>query len=167
MGDESKKLDAEGASNANTGSDKNKLLKTLNDYKELVSILVFFAGGVIWLYAAFATKTYVDEFNVATRQAIKEIRDSNKKSTAKIKCVLGGSIEVYSKGTEIRFHQDEITSYRIDLEKLKNQKLNRSEFIEQSEKIKNKIDKLETEIQAALKIKIDQEMKLKNEECSK
>jgi len=167
MGNEPEKSNADAATDVKDESGKTKLLKSFKEYKEFIAILVFFIGGVVWLYAAFATKSYVDEFKDTIQKAITQIQESSKKSTANIKCVLGGSIEVYSKDTEIRFLQDEVTSNKIDLEKLKNQKLSIPEFIEQSEKIKGKIEDLERKIAAAQKIKTNQELKLKNEECSK
>jgi hypothetical protein len=37
------------------------LLDTLKDYKELIAILVFFLGGVLWMFGYFATKKQLTE----------------------------------------------------------------------------------------------------------
>jgi hypothetical protein len=44
-----------------TAGPESGFLATLKDYKELISILVFFVGGALWIFAYFATRTQVDE----------------------------------------------------------------------------------------------------------
>lgn len=38
-------------------------LQRLNDFKEFIAILVFFLGGVVWIYDYFATKQQLVQFN--------------------------------------------------------------------------------------------------------
>src|SRR5262245_7951462 len=39
------------------------LLGTLKDYKEFIAILVFFIGGILWIFGYFATKKQLDELH--------------------------------------------------------------------------------------------------------
>jgi hypothetical protein len=38
-----------------------RVARKLNEYKELLTVLVFFFGGLIWIYGFFATKEQVEE----------------------------------------------------------------------------------------------------------
>jgi hypothetical protein len=40
---------------------KRTLLGLLGEYKELITVLVFFLGGVVWIFGYFATKKQLDE----------------------------------------------------------------------------------------------------------
>src|SRR5262245_11290037 len=52
------------------GKKQRSLLQFLKDEKEIITTILFFVGGAIWLYTAFATKHYV----------------------ASVKCLLGATI---------------------------------------------------------------------------
>jgi hypothetical protein len=39
-----------------TTTGERKFLDILKEYKELIAILVFFLGGVLWMFGYFATK---------------------------------------------------------------------------------------------------------------
>jgi hypothetical protein len=44
---------------AGEGKPSNRFMDALNRYKELIAIIVFFVGGISWLYGYFATKEQV------------------------------------------------------------------------------------------------------------
>ncbi|OQR30242.1 hypothetical protein BWR59_16915 [Pseudomonas sp. Bc-h] len=41
--------------------DQKSAIQWLNDYKELISLVAFFVGGLLWLYNVFATKHQIAE----------------------------------------------------------------------------------------------------------
>lgn len=49
-------------------------LEKLIEYKEFVAILVFFAGGLFWIYGYFATKNQVDRLSCVMEQNIQMLR---------------------------------------------------------------------------------------------
>jgi len=56
--------------------------KRLGEYKELIAILVFFAGGAAWVFGYFATKREVEEFKCRQSYDIQRVEsDVKKKST--------------------------------------------------------------------------------------
>lgn len=50
------------------------VINTLKEYKEIIAILVFFIGGVLWIFGFFATKNEVKKFKyiVLTKVNIEE-----------------------------------------------------------------------------------------------
>src|SRR5437763_793316 len=48
-----------GAEGENRVESPNAFLSTLNKYKELIAVMIFFIGGVSWIYGYFATKEQV------------------------------------------------------------------------------------------------------------
>lgn len=40
---------------------QSPFVKWLNDYKELLSVIIFFIGGFLWVYGVFATKEQIKE----------------------------------------------------------------------------------------------------------
>ncbi|WP_157973675.1 hypothetical protein [Tropicimonas sp. IMCC34043] len=71
----------------------NQLLGRLKDYKEFVAILVFFLGGLLWVYGVFATQKQVDQ----------------------IKCLLNTNISLIHNQTQSRFLLQELTSKQLSL----------------------------------------------------
>ena len=51
-------------------------LARLIQYKEFIVILVFFLGGVMWIYGYFATKKQLDEFKCFTNINMAILRNS-------------------------------------------------------------------------------------------
>ncbi|WP_149339154.1 hypothetical protein [Neorhizobium sp. P12A] len=73
-----------------------ELLSKLNEYKEIISIIVFFIGGCIWIYSTFATKVYV----------------------ARIQCFLGATIQRVDNEEQSRVFQSDIIDLNIRLARL-------------------------------------------------
>lgn len=69
---------------------------TLNDYKELLTMILFVVGGVIWLYAAFATKVYV----------------------AAIECLLGATIQRYDNDALSKRLSADLVDANIEMRRL-------------------------------------------------
>ena len=44
-----------------TTNGERKFLDILKEYKELIAVLVFFLGGVLWMFGYFATKKQLTE----------------------------------------------------------------------------------------------------------
>lgn len=95
---------------------------TLNDYKELLTMILFVVGGVIWLYAAFATKAYV----------------------ASIECLLGETIKRYNNDTISKRLSDELVDANIEMRRLEEIHPVDARAIEDIEKQKQKIDDLKS-----------------------
>jgi hypothetical protein len=74
-----------------------KFLAKLKEYKELIALIMFFVGGIIWLYAAFATKSYV----------------------ASIRCLLGATIERVDNEAQSRVHEGDIVLHNARIEELR------------------------------------------------
>lgn len=47
-----------------------RLTKFLAPYKELITILMFFAGGAVWIVAFFATKSQLKELRCFARESV-------------------------------------------------------------------------------------------------
>jgi hypothetical protein len=51
-----------------------KFLDTLKEYKELIAILVFFLGGVLWMFGYFATKQQLTELRCWMRANVEFVQ---------------------------------------------------------------------------------------------
>jgi hypothetical protein len=98
----------------NTSGRFSAFIKLLNDYKELITLLLFFIGGVIWLYVAFATKREV----------------------ATLKCLLGTTIEVTENRVEIQESQKDMDRNLEVLSEYEAKKSTEAKDILASEKLK-------------------------------
>ena len=60
---------------------RNAFLRWINDYKELLSVIIFFIGGFLWVYGVFATKAEIKELkcliNVNIDAIYSQIDESN------------------------------------------------------------------------------------------
>jgi hypothetical protein len=73
-----------------------ELLSKLKEYKELISIMVFFLGGGFWINSTFATKTYV----------------------ARMQCLLGATIQRVDNEAQSRIFQSDIIDHNVKLVRL-------------------------------------------------
>jgi len=53
---------------------KKTFMQKLLTYKEFISILVFFTGGILWIYSIFATKQNVDQLACVTQLNIQMVQ---------------------------------------------------------------------------------------------
>ncbi|BEU02296.1 hypothetical protein OAG1_10960 [Agarivorans sp. OAG1] len=137
-------------------SEGNALVDKLLIYKELVSIIIFFAGGVVWIYAAFATQDTVDA-----------IQQDNQKSLATIECLIGAAIA--GRGLDQTIEQLKHRQMMLTLQ--------RAELLESRESggvtVVTQVHELELELAEAKRdmgLAIDERAKqdtiMKNKECS-
>jgi hypothetical protein len=73
-----------------------RLLKVLGHYKELITIIVFFAGGVSWIFGFFATKQQTNE----------------------MRCVMEKNMDQIENQMQSKFLQDELMDIGRQLEEL-------------------------------------------------
>lgn len=100
-------------SNATTSVTRSIFLKWLNEYKELVSVIVFFLGGFLWVYGVFATKEATKEQIEATKEAAKQQIETTKEQIKitnnqikEIKCLMAANIDaIYSQIDESALSQ--------------------------------------------------------------
>ena len=116
----------------------------LKDAKELITIILFFAAGIVWLYAAFATKHYVGG----------------------VKCLLGATIERIDNQADSKQRQAEIVELNVELKKLEGAGLPAAEFIDRSEALKEKIDVARTKKQLAEEVVKKASLRVQNGECA-
>jgi hypothetical protein len=55
-------------------SPRTTLLSVLGEYKEFITILVFFLGGVLWIFGYFATKNQLEEVHSGIKNQVQELR---------------------------------------------------------------------------------------------
>lgn len=107
----------------NDNEQKSKsLLETIKEAKEFIAILVFFVGGVIWLYAAFATKRQV----------------------AGVRCLLGATIERIDNEAQAKNFQAEIVEHSVRLQQIQNSGKPILDIIVDVENTKQKIEDLKS-----------------------
>lgn len=86
-----------------------RILKALGQYKELITIVVFFAGGVSWIFGYFATK----------------------QQTTELRCVLEKNMDQIESQMQSKFLMDELIDIGRQLEELgekeKNKQLTENE----------------------------------------
>ena len=80
---------------------KNKVLNFLKDFQWYISTLIFFAGGLIWLYAAFATMAYVESIKTSHEKLIETVRKTNAASIEKVQCLVNGQIDLNRMNKEL------------------------------------------------------------------
>jgi len=85
----------------------------LKDLKELIAILVFFVGGAVWIYTAFATKQYVAGVRCLLASTIERI--DNEAQSRELKSEI---IEVGVRQHQIRSQGNLSTSDILEAEKL-------------------------------------------------
>jgi hypothetical protein len=61
-----------------TTTGERKFLDILKEYKELIAILVFFLGGVLWMFGYFATKQQLTELRCWMRANRAGLKNLNK-----------------------------------------------------------------------------------------
>jgi hypothetical protein len=57
-----------------TTTGERKFLNILKEYKELIAILVFFLGGVLWMFGYFATKQQLTELRCWMRANVEFVQ---------------------------------------------------------------------------------------------
>ena len=57
-----------------TTTGERKFLDILKEYKELIAILVFFLGGVLWMFGYFATKQQLTELRCWMRANVEFVQ---------------------------------------------------------------------------------------------
>jgi hypothetical protein len=94
---------------------KANFLIKIGEYKEFISILIFFAGGLFWIYGFFATKNQVIE-----------IRNGTDYQVSKLTCVLEHNVKMLRGKMEFQYYTDlldenkqEIREVRRDIRKYK------------------------------------------------
>ena len=120
------------------------LWQFLKDAKELITIILFFAAGIVWLYAAFATKHYVGS----------------------VKCLLGATIERIDNEAQSKQLLTDMVDLNVQLKKLEGAGLPAAEFISQSEALKQKIDDSKTKKQLADEIVKKASERVQHGECT-
>ncbi|ARN73958.1 hypothetical protein [Oceanicoccus sagamiensis] len=74
---------------------ENGLVNKLNEYKEFISILIFFAGGLFWIYGFFATKSQVETMREGTHVQV-----------SKLNCVLEQNVKMLRGKMEFQYFTD-------------------------------------------------------------
>jgi len=132
---------------ATNPSPVEKVIKTLGQYKELITIFLFFVGGALWIFGYFVTKTQFTE----------------------LQCFAKNSIVINREAMRIRDADDAIVDRSKRLEQLDERaKATPLTEIEKTEHKKIEVDlkKLETSRQAA-QDKFDKAQdKILNSSCS-
>ena len=86
----------------------NGLLGRLNDYKEFISILVFFAGGLFWIYGFFATKTQVESMKSGTDYQV-----------TRLNCVLEQNVKMLRGKMEFQYFTDLLEENKQEIRELR------------------------------------------------
>jgi hypothetical protein len=129
--------------NGSNGKPPFSLWQFLKDTKELITIILFFVGGIVWLYAAFATKHYVGS----------------------VKCLLGATIERIDNEAQAKQLQTDIVELNVQLRKLDSAGLPAADLISQSETLKQKIEDSKGRKQLADAIVKKASQRVQNGEC--
>ena len=77
-------------------AEPKSFLKRLNEIKETIALLLFFLGGISWVYGFFATRTQLTTFN----------------------CILSASIDFASAQIDVRYLPDKINAKGVQLSSL-------------------------------------------------
>ncbi len=93
----------------------------LNDLKELFAIMVFFIGGAVWIYTAFATKQHVQT----------------------VRCLLETTIDRIDGEAQTRFIGAEISEIELQINELQNKEEARPEDISKAGVLRREIEILE------------------------
>jgi hypothetical protein len=123
-----------------------KILPVLKEYKELVTALAFFAGGILWVFGYFATK---DELHA--------LRDGTSAQNKLVICLLEKHVQLLEGEQVAKISRDDLIVVMTELSK---QKPRRAQFSEndinnvvkleqQRDDIKKKLDAAEKTILAA------------------
>lgn len=126
------------------------LLSRLSEYKELITIFMFFLGGVIWLYSAFATKSYVGN----------------------IRCLLGATIERVDNEAQSRTlkadiveNNTKIEQLKVDLKKAELAGAPTASLIAESERLKLEVKAFEKRKEKADEMIANSNKRVLNGEC--
>lgn len=119
------------------------LLQFLKDTKELITLILFFVGGIVWLYAAFATKHYV----------------------ASVKCLLGATIERIDNDSQSKQYQVEIVELNVRLQQVQNSGRPVLDIINEVETLKQKVEDFKGKKQLADESAKKASQKAANGEC--
>jgi hypothetical protein len=101
---------------------RNAFLQWLNSYKELVSVVVFFLGGFLWVYGVFATKEQIKELKCVLNANVDMLNAQFEESS--ISQLLIENLQEKEKFTDIREPSDgdrkkaaQLITANIDLQK--------------------------------------------------
>src|ERR1700730_1174980 len=92
-------------------SSRGRFVAFVNDYKELMTTIAFFVGGILWVFGYFATK---EEFH--------GLRDATSSQNKIMHCLLQKHVQLLEKTQELKINHDELINVEAKLRK-KNQKL--------------------------------------------
>lgn len=93
----------------------NNFINKIKEYKEVISLLIFFLGGYFWVLGYFATKTQLDELKSATHKNLEELKFVTQENLNMIQ----GKINLQFIDDMISENNINICKTKIELEKLK------------------------------------------------
>jgi len=141
----------------------NGFLSRLKEYKEFISILIFFAGGAFWIYGFFATKSQVIDIQDATTSQVK-----------KLTCALEQNVKMLRGKMEFQYFTDLLDENKQEIRDIRRhiRKSNKNgtdtgdsedklfELNEQRNELKAERDKFKKTMETALNL-------LTTQDCSK
>jgi uncharacterized protein YacL (UPF0231 family) len=123
------KLDAEGTT-------FERVIHYLNEYKELITAILFFAGGAAWVFNYFATK---DE--------LKTLREISAKQNQIVNCLLQKHVVILEGTQEIKDAHDNLDRIMPDLHKLQ-QSEKQSQLTETEIALMSRLDEQSVELKS-------------------
>lgn len=126
------------------------LLSRLNEYKELITIVMFFLGGAIWLYSAFATKAYVGNIRCLLGATIERVDNEAQSRTIKADIVEGNT---------------KIEQLKADLTKAQSTGAPTAPIIAETERLKLEVKALEKRKDKADELVANSNKRVLNGEC--
>lgn len=131
-------------SNSKQKDKRSGFLLILGEYKELIAIIVFFVGGILWLYGFFATKREIKE----------------------LKCLLNTNVSIIHNQMMNKFLLEELTENRLKQESIRNKKNLTPQDFEDLVNQENKANLLQKSIDDAIKDHKNAMEMLKKGRCS-
>lgn len=91
------------------------MLDKLKQYKEIIAIVVFFLGGVTWLYKEFPNKNYVEEQTGGLRTDLASQKTALQAEIVSLQCL----VDKYMRLTQLQIQNANLSKEITDLDAIR------------------------------------------------
>ena len=112
------------------------MLKRLKEYKEFLAILIFFSGGIFWIYTIFVTQ---DQLKF-TQNQLENTQNVLQGQLEKTQCLLRTNVDLLDHQIRMRMLAEQIRTLRDEINNLQEIDANLANYRKEERKIK--IDRL-------------------------